>query len=130
MIQPRYVFMVLIALISACSTAEKTVHYLIEAPAVSRHLPGRLGRISVHDVSLPQYASGQEIACQTPDGALHSKPDQVRADDPVRAVTGFLAAQISQISGATAIAEPWPFNDPPDRRLRGAHRTDAGRIGR
>ncbi|MBI1170385.1 hypothetical protein GC209_03195 [bacterium] len=113
----RLVPLVVLALITACAKAEKTQHYLIDAPAVSRHLPDRLGRVALHEVSLPQYAASDEIAYQTPDGALHSRPDQIWADDPVHAVTGFLAAQISAVSGATAVAEPWPFSDPPDRRL-------------
>jgi uncharacterized lipoprotein YmbA len=113
----RFAILVAAALISACSKAEKTEHYLIDTPAITQHLPNRLGRVSVQNVTLPQYASGQEIAFQTADGALHSRPDQIWADDPAHAITGFLATQISQISGATAIAEPWPFNDGPDRRL-------------
>ncbi|MGV8985831.1 MAG: PqiC family protein [Cypionkella sp.] len=117
MIHFRFALLVSFALISACSNAAKTEHYLIDTPVIARHLPNRLGRVAVRDVSLPQYASGQEIPFQTTDGALHSRSDQVWADDPVRAITGVLAAQISQISGATAIAEPWPFSDAPNRRL-------------
>lgn len=106
-----------LALATACAKPEKTGHYLIDGPTLSRHLPDRLGRVMIKDVVLPQYASGQEIAYQTPDGALRSRPDQIWADDPVHAVTGFLANQITAVSGATAIAEPWPFNDPPQRQV-------------
>jgi hypothetical protein len=117
MTQYRYALLILVTLASACSKPEKTGHYLIDSPALARHLPNKLGRVAIKDVALPQYAAGQEIAFQTPDGALRSRPDQIWADDPVHAVTGYLANQISAVSGATAIAEPWPFTEPPQRRV-------------
>ncbi|MEO8530752.1 MAG: PqiC family protein [Deltaproteobacteria bacterium] len=104
-------------LVSACSNPEKTGRYLIDAPSVAASLPNRLGRVEIRDVSLPQYASGQEIAYQTPDGALRSTPDNIWADDQVRAVTQFLATEIALQSGAQAIAEPWPFPERPQRRV-------------
>ncbi|MEO8242338.1 MAG: PqiC family protein [bacterium] len=113
----RAAMLILFVATSACSKAEKNQHYLIDAPSAARTQPNLLGRVAVHDVSLPQYASGQEISYQTADGSVHSRPDQLWADDPVHAVTQFLATKITQLSGATAIVEPWPFNDGPDRRL-------------
>ncbi len=117
MIPFRAALLVLIVATSACSKSEKNQHFLIDAPSAARTQPNVLGRIAVHDVSLPQYASGQEIAYQTDDGAVRSRSDQLWADDQVHAVTQFLATKISELSGATAIVEPWPFNDGPDRRL-------------
>lgn len=103
--------------LAACSSPEKVGRYLIDAPTREATLPNRLGRVVVRDVSLPQYASTQEMAYQSEDGSVRSRKDEAWADDPVRAVTLFLAKEISVQSGAQAIAEPWPFDNGPDRRL-------------
>ena len=105
------------ALLVACSDPEKTERYLIDTPEVVEQVPNRLGRVEIRDVSLPDYASGDEIAYQTEDGAVRASPDTIWADDPVRAVTHYLATQIALQSGAQAVAEPWPFFDRPDRRV-------------
>lgn len=106
----------LIAL-AACSSPEKTARYVIDPPAAQQRLPNRLDLAELREVSLPQYASGQEIAYQTEDGALRSTPDNIWADDPPRAMTLVLARQISALSGATVVAEPWPLSNGPDRRI-------------
>jgi len=103
--------------LAGCSNPEKTGRYLIDAPESQANVPNRLGRVEIRDVSLPRYASSQEITYQTDDGALRSTPDNIWADDPVRGVTLFLAREITSQSGAQAIAEPWPFPDRPDRRV-------------
>jgi uncharacterized lipoprotein YmbA len=73
--------------------------------------------VEIREVSLPEYAAGQEVAWQTEDGAVRSNPEQVWADSQPRAVTLELARQISNVSGATVIAEPWPLAENPGRRL-------------
>ncbi len=80
-------------------------------------MSNRLGQAELREVSLPQYASGQEIAWQTEDGAVRSTPDNIWADNPTRALTLALARQISTLSGATVIAEPWPLADGPQRQI-------------
>ena len=104
-------------LFAACSNPEKTAQYPLTPSAVVQDLPNRLGRTELREVSLPQYAAGQEVVFQTADGALRSTPDNIWADAPTRAVTQLLASQISGRSGATVIAEPWPLAEGPDRRL-------------
>lgn len=106
-----------VTLVAACAGPEKTGRYMIDPPAAEKRLPNKLGLTELREVSLPQYASGQEIAYQTEDGALRSRPDQIWADDPARAVTLALAGQISAVSGATVVAEPWPLAEDPQRRL-------------
>ena len=103
--------------LAACSNPEKTGRYVIATPTVSERLPNRIGSAELREVSLPQYAAGQEISWQTPDGALRSTPDNIWADDPPRAITLALARQISDLSGATVIAEPWPLANGPQRRI-------------
>ncbi|WP_415182830.1 membrane integrity-associated transporter subunit PqiC [Phaeovulum sp.] len=109
--------LVALTLVAACSNPEKTGRYMIDPPATEKQLPDMLGLTELREVSLPQYASGQEIAYQTEDGALRSRPDQIWADDPARAITQALARQISSVSGATVVAEPWPLAAEPQRRL-------------
>ena len=103
--------------LAACSDPEKVARYPIEPPALSKSLPNRLGRAELRELSLPQYSTAQEISYQTPDGALRSNPDNLWADDPARAMTLTLARQISAVSGATVLADPWPLSDPPRRRI-------------
>ncbi|WP_102224331.1 PqiC family protein [Acidimangrovimonas sediminis] len=92
--------------------------YLMDPPAAARSMPDRLGRVEVQKVNLPQYASAPEIATQQAGGTLKGAKNDLWADTPSDAITRILADQISQLSGATALAEPWPLNDGPDRRLQ------------
>lgn len=103
--------------LSACSDPEDTARFLIDPPVPGGQVPNRLGSAELKDVSLPEYASGQEVAFQTPDGAVRSNPDNVWADNPQRAFTLSLARAISDASGATVIGEPWPLAEPPQRVL-------------
>lgn len=103
--------------LAGCSNPEKTARYLIDPPATGEQVPNRLGSAELKDVSLPEYASGQEVAFQTADGAVRSNPRNVWADNPERAFTLSLARAISDASGATVIGEPWPLAQPPQRVL-------------
>lgn len=103
--------------LAGCSNPEKTARYLIDPPATGAQVPNRLGSAELKDVSLPEYASGQEVAFQTADGAVRSSPKNLWADNPQRAFTLSLARAISDASGATVIGEPWPLAEPPQRVL-------------
>lgn len=109
--------MIAAAALAACSSPEDTARFVLSPPPVAEQVPNRIGRVEVRDVQLPDYAAGQEVGWQTPDGAIRSNPQNVWADTPQRAVTRTLADQIGRVSGATAIAEPWPFAEPPSRRV-------------
>ncbi|MDO5703897.1 MAG: PqiC family protein [Paracoccus sp. (in: a-proteobacteria)] len=104
-------------LLTACSNPEKTARWLVDPPTAARELPNRLGAAELRDVSLPEYASHDEVAFQTPDGAVRSNPRNLWADSPQRAFTLVLARSISELSGATVIAEPWPLMTTPDRKI-------------
>lgn len=103
--------------IAGCSNPEKTGRFLIDPPITGAQVTDRLGTAELKDVSLPSYASDQEVMWQTPDGAVRSTPDNLWADSPQRAFTQSLARAISDLSGATVIAEPWPLAEPPRRTL-------------
>jgi uncharacterized lipoprotein YmbA len=113
----RFAMLMLPVAILGCSDPEATGRYLIDMPSLQKTLPNRLGAVEIREVSLPEYAAGQEVAWQTEDGAVRSNPEQVWADSQPRAVTLELARQISNVSGATVIAEPWPLAENPGRRL-------------
>ncbi|MCF3974361.1 PqiC family protein [Paracoccus salsus] len=103
--------------LSGCSNPEKTGRFLIDPPIPAQQVPNRLGTAELKDVSLPEYASDQEVMWQTADGAVRSTPDNLWADNPQRAFTQMLARTISDMSGATVISEPWPLAEPPQRVL-------------
>lgn len=114
----RYGFVLMgVFALGACSDGSSTARYALNPPAAVKQVENRLGTAELREVSLPQYASGQEIAYQTEDGALRSSSKEIWADDPPRAVTLALAREISALSGATVIAEPWPLSDLPQRRI-------------
>ncbi|SOC05675.1 PqiC family protein [Rhodobacter maris] len=115
LIRPALLPLVLCATLAACGDDDAL--YLIELPPPAEHLPDRLGRVELREVVLPQYATAPEVTAQEPGGALRAQKDALWADAPGAAITGVLARQISAMSGATAIAEPWPLSTPPDRRL-------------
>ena len=104
-------------LLGACSNPEDTGRYLIDPPTAGISVANRLGTAELKDVSLPDYASDQEVAFQTDDGAVRSNPDNLWADTPSRAFTIALARAISEVSGATVSGEPWPLAEPPARVL-------------
>lgn len=108
---------VALVVLAGCSSAGKIERFQIDPPASARTMPNRLGTAVLRDVSLPQYASDQEIAYQTPDGAVRTNPKQIWADAPDRAITLSLASQISDVSGAQVIAEPWPLSGLPQRQI-------------
>lgn len=119
-----------LALTACASGRSGTAMYLIDPPAQADTLPDRLGRIELREVVLPQYAAGQDMLRQGEDGALRGDLAAVWADAPGRGLTQALARQISSVSGATALAQPWPLATPPDRVLEiRIDRIFAGRDG-
>ncbi|AGT11305.1 PqiC family protein [Paracoccus aminophilus] len=106
-----------LAALGACSNPLKTGRFLIDPPDQGVRVPDRIGTAELRDVSLPDYASGDEVAWQTADGAVRMDTKNLWADKPQRAFTLTLARTISDISGATVIAEPWPLAEPPRRKL-------------
>ena len=114
----RPVLAAMLALVLAgCAGGDDVARYLVDPPAPDAQLPNRLGQAELRAVRLPEYAASQEIARVDEDGVLRTSPANIWADAPERAVTQALARQIGALSGATVIAEPWPLQDLPARRL-------------
>jgi uncharacterized lipoprotein YmbA len=104
--------------LAGCSLGgSEAAMFLLDPPTQEDTLPNRLGRVELREIALPRYAAGQEVVRQGPDGALRGDPAAIWADAPARGLTQALAAQISGVSGATALAQPWPLSAPPDRTL-------------
>lgn len=106
-----------LAALAGCSNPEKTARFLIDPPTPAVRVANALGTAELRDVSLPEYAGAGEVSWQTADGAVRSTPRDLWADRPERAFTLSLARAISEMSGATVIAEPWPLAEPPRRRI-------------
>lgn len=103
--------------LAGCSNPEATGRYLIDPATPPVRVANNLGTAELRDVSLPEYAASGEIAWQTADGAVRSNTKTLWADKPERGFTLTLARAISDMSGATVIAEPWPLAEPPRRRV-------------
>lgn len=98
----------LAALLAGCSGT--SARYAVpDAPVSETRVAVRYGAVAIREVSLPTYASSEEIYRRGPEGALVSSPDVLWADDPVREMTGDLARYLGRITRATVAAEPWPF---------------------
>ncbi|SDD47535.1 hypothetical protein SAMN05421538_101685 [Paracoccus isoporae] len=103
--------------LAACGDGTDTARYPIDPPPSQQVTGDQLGPTELREVSLPGYASGDEIAWQGPDGAIRSNTGVLWADEPQRAFTITLARAISEMSGASVIAEPWPLSSPPQHKL-------------
>jgi uncharacterized lipoprotein YmbA len=113
----RPLFFPILCLAMAGCAGKPAEMFLITPPEAVAELPNRLGQVELREVALPQYAAAAEIAVQSASGGLVASSAQIWAESPVRAVTDLLAAQISALSGATVVAEPWPLGEGPDRVL-------------
>lgn len=97
-----------LAALAACSGPEVR----LSTPEVASDVSVRTSfpSLEMRLVSLPTYASAQEISSQNADGTITSGDSLLWADDPARSVTLALARHLSQITGATVAPEPWPFD--------------------
>ncbi|MDO5640786.1 MAG: PqiC family protein [Paracoccus sp. (in: a-proteobacteria)] len=103
--------------LSACGDGTGVARYIIDPPPPGQHVANRLGATELKNVSLPDYAAAPEIAWQDGDGSVRANNRVIWADQPERAFTITLARAISEASGASVVAEPWPFPSPPQHRL-------------
>lgn len=90
-----------------------------DSPALPAEPARRVATTSLElrEAQMPVYARGEEIWHQTADGALRATPGALWSDEPARALTRDLARELSTLSTALAVAEPWPFDTPPEARL-------------
>jgi uncharacterized lipoprotein YmbA len=122
------------AALAACSgislpAGPPTLHLLPDPPAPAETRPFT-GAIAVSRVSLPEYADVSGIAAMDADGSVERSVEHLWADPPARAITIALARALADRTGAAALAEPWPLEFSPARRVDViADRMIAGRDG-
>lgn len=73
--------------------------------------------VEVRDVSLPDYAAGEDVYVEGPDRALRPLDTVLWGDDPERAVTLQLTRDLATISGAQVASSPWPLAEFPQAEL-------------
>lgn len=96
-----------LAFLAACSTSESIA---VKTPSAAQQQSIRYASVEVKDVSLPSYASADEIAQQAPDGTIISSK-VLWADSPDRAVSLELSRNLAQLTRARVASEPWPFEE-------------------
>ncbi len=96
-----------LALLAACGTPQSIA---VRPPAVTETVRIGFASVEVRDVSLPVYASADEIAQQLPDGTLITS-GVLWADAPERAVGLELSRHLAQLTGRRIASEPWPFEE-------------------
>ncbi|SFR32539.1 PqiC family protein [Litoreibacter janthinus] len=91
--------------------------YPVTPPQVEQKQRIAFRSVEVRDISLPTYASANEIAVEGLDGKLATDAAVLWADSPERAVSLELTRNLARITGARVASEPWPFEAFPDARL-------------
>lgn len=113
---PRLALTVAVLGLAACN-GTGTERYVVDPPTSPRITSDQLGPTELATVSLPDYAAADPIPWQDAGGAVRSNSKVIWADKPERAFTETLARTISEMSGASVIAEPWPLASPPQHKL-------------
>jgi uncharacterized lipoprotein YmbA len=108
----RLLPLILIGALAACSAPIERLALSPEQSAVS--LRPLVGSAMLRTVSLPSYASAEEVALETPAGLIASNTDVLWADSPERAVTLVLTQNLGDILNTDIGPEPWPFVGLPD----------------
>ena len=107
----RYSPLFLCLLVMACATPPD--RFAVVPPDVSTRQRIAFRAVEIRDVSLPSYASGDEILTQLDDGTLVSN-GTLWADSPPRAIALELSRTLAQITGAQVASSPWPLSALPD----------------
>lgn len=110
----RIAILALALLPAACGTTER---FAVSTPQVTEKQHISFASVEVRDVSLPSYASADEISTQDTDGTLVSSKKILWADAPERSIALELSRNLTKISGRRIASEPWPFEAYPEARL-------------
>jgi uncharacterized lipoprotein YmbA len=112
--KPIAFLFVALAALGACTGAAD--RYAVTAPQATQSQRIAFRAVEIRDISLPTYASGDEILRRATDGRLVSD-GVLWADTPDRAVALELSRHLAQMTGARVASAPWPFEALPDARL-------------
>lgn len=106
-------FALALALLTACGSTGPVRYSAPKIPVSDRiSIPQRT--VAVREVSLPAYATAEQVSMADASGALREQGESLWADDPVREVTLELTGALGRLTGRTVAADPWPFRDEPD----------------
>lgn len=112
MFKPLLLALGLTAGLAACSSPTNRVDLL--PLQSSLNLGANVGSAIVRTVSLPSYASAEEISVQSPEGLITTDGSILWADDPERAATLTITRHLNAILSASIGPDPWPFAGIPD----------------
>jgi uncharacterized lipoprotein YmbA len=102
-----------LAFLTACGTPDRIA---VQSPAITETVRIGFASVEVKDVSLPTYASADEVAQQAADGSLVTS-SVLWADAPERAVALELSRNLAKLTQRRIASEPWPFEENPAARL-------------
>lgn len=109
----RPIRLIPLCLVLAACSGDGPVRYAADPVPVTQKVGIHYGAISVRDISLPSYASGETIAIEGAGGQLNETTDILWADDPVREATLRFAQALAAITGARVAPDPWPYSSVP-----------------
>ena len=95
------------------SCTDTSRRYEIQAAPSAVKVRARVSSILVRTVSLPTYASAEEIAYQDPSGAIKINKSDLWADEPERATTLVISRHLNVMTAATVAPQPWPLEESP-----------------
>lgn len=102
-----------LVVLTACGSPGPVRYSAPDQPVTDRiSIPQRT--VAVREVSLPAYATAEQVTVADARGALREQGESLWADDPSREVTLELTGALGRLTGRTVAADPWPFRDDPD----------------
>jgi uncharacterized lipoprotein YmbA len=115
---PRLLAVALAAAMAGCvETEPPTLRLLPEFDDPRTASASARNAIAVATVSMPDYAEATGIATREPGGGVAQSSSQAWGDQLSRAATRRLAAALTAETGRLALAEPWPLEFSPTRRV-------------
>ncbi len=100
--------------LAGCELSPELSRYSAPRPEAGERVGIAFTTVMVREVSLPSYASVEEILVAQPDGRLQAFEETLWADSPPRAVTLGLTAALAEKTRARVAPEPWPFGPQPE----------------
>ena len=90
---PRFIAILSFAIVLLAGCTNSVTLYTSPQTSVGERIPSRFGSVEVLNVSLPSYASGEDLLVASTDGSLVSG-NALWADDPTREMTLSLARSL------------------------------------
>jgi uncharacterized protein len=108
---------ILVAALALGACGGNSAQYLFDPVPTDTRIRTSVQSVVIQDVTVPEYANNQEIAVLGSDGAVRTDSDVLWAEIPSDAISNGIARSLSEITGATVAADPWPLEAIPDMRL-------------